>query len=87
MSLGEAKGANVSSRASSIIDEYNDTCDHGADNFFSGWIDSAIRTILSNDGYWVKEILTNWMSSWESIDDTNSLLIKRPVGTLIVLLS
>lgn len=23
------------------------------------------------------------MSSWESIDGTNSLLIKRPVGTLI----
>ena len=25
------------------------------------------------------------MSSWESIDGTNSLFIKRPVGTLIVL--
>ena len=26
------------------------------------------------------------MSSWESIDDTNSLFIKRPVGTLTILL-
>ena len=26
------------------------------------------------------------MSSWESIEDTNSLFIKRPVGTLIVLI-
>ena len=33
-----------------------------------------------------RKIITNWMSSWESIDGTNSLFIKRPVGTLIVLL-
>lgn len=30
---------------------------------------------------------TDWIRSWESTEGTNSLLMKRPVGTVIVLLS
>ena len=61
----------------SSVDGFIALCDYQPLYFYLFGIHNA--RLLSGD--------TDWMRSCESTEGTNSLLIKRPVGTVIVLLS
>lgn len=61
------------------------TCNDRANSFFRSRIDWSYQILRLASRSQIASTLTHLMNSFESTEGTNSLLMKRPVGTVISL--